>query len=576
MAQVKTSDVIKTTIPTTTVKTTIPTTTTKTTTPTTTTNTTIKTAPVVTSPTVKPSVVTSPVITAPVVTNPGVIKGSGTSSGGGSGTGGNSGGTSSPNTGNSTPTGTPTTPAPTNGNGGNGGFNPNFDEVSNAVDKLINNDLVKSLFTRQKTQKIEGSLGPNITIQKNIRLLLKDKELKPFFDKINISEDVFDDKNPDAKVLYYLPSSYQIRFYEEKKEYSFNVYYKTADASEGRVIATAQLFPNLEERDIQIAEKILRKELKKDIQLLPLPLNSTPKVSFENFLSTNYNISEADISTHAPTDIFEPITVSWKMDANSANNLVNLLTNNLEIPGNVYFSPNASSEGFKQIPVPFKIKFNDAKTFGTIQYITGEKSFDGTIKNTFEYPIIIESANILKEKGKSYEVQKFETKFQKILPNASIKLKDILQNASDLKDITDDDVAQLWFNYSTKGCNECDLGIQEKLLKGTSNKLVKRIEIQVLTPIRATGANSFRMLIKSIQGDPRGQSEVILPMITIKDDNVTLNGGELFVLNNDQPNFQYKIIRIDKDASKTESEWISSNDLLLVIGEKTITDLIKK
>jgi hypothetical protein len=473
------------------------------------------------------------------------------------------------------PASTPSTPvAPSGPLGDPKDRRPNFQEVSNAVDRLINNELVKSLFTRQKTVKIEGALGPNIQVQKNVRLLLKDRDLKPFFDKINISDEVFDDKNPDAKVIYYLPQSYHVRYEIEKKEYSFNVFYKTADASEGRVIATAQLYPNIVEQDILIAEKILRKELKKDIQLVPLPLNSTPKISFENFLSTNYNIPETDISTHAPTDIFDPITVSWKMDANSANNLVNLLTNNLEIPGNVYFSPN--TDGAKQIPVPFKIKFNDPDTFGNLQFIKDENTFSGTLKNDFEYPIVIESIYTLEEKGKSYEVNKFETKFSKIVPNASLTIKELLKDVSDAKAIMSKGVKQLWFGYSTKTCEECDLGIQEKLLKGTSNKLVKRIEIQVLTPIAATGANSFRLLIKSVQGDPRGSNEVIMPMITIKEDNIALNGGELFILNNDQPSFQYKLIRIDKDANKTESEWISTNDLLLIIGEKTVNDLIKK
>jgi hypothetical protein len=525
--------------------------------------------------TVNPAVISAPVIKSniPVVTGtiiPGVIKPPVS--------GGTTPATPTPTTPTpvtpTSPTGTPSTSTPTESNPGGGGFNPNFEEVSSAVDKLINNDLVKSLFTRQKTVKIEGALGPNVAVQKNVRLLLKDKELKPFFDKINISDEVFDDKNPDAKVIYYLPQSYQIKYSPEKKDYSFNVFYKTADASEGRVIATAQLYPNINEQDIQIAEKILRKELKKDVQLVPLPLNNTPKISFENFLQTNYNIAEADISTHAPTDIFEPITVSWKMDANSANNLVNLLTNNLEIPGNVYFSPN--TDGAKQIPVPFKIKFNDKDTFGTLQFVRDENTFAGVIKNTFEYPIVIESANILNEKGKNYEVKKFETKYSKLAPGASMNIKDILKEPKDSKEIQNDDAQQVWFSYSTKSCEECDLGIQEKLLKGTSNKLVKRIEIQVLTPISATGANSFRLLFKSVQGDPRGTNEVILPMVTIKEDNVALNGGELFILNNDQPSYQYKLIRIDKDASKSESEWIQTSDLLLIIGEKTVSDLIKK
>lgn len=525
--------------------------------------------------TVNPAVISAPVIKSniPVVTGtiiPGAVKPPVS--------GGTTPATPTPTTPTpvtpTSPTGTPSTSTPTESNPGGGGFNPNFEEVSSAVDKLINNDLVKSLFTRQKTVKIEGALGPNVAVQKNVRLLLKDKELKPFFDKINISDEVFDDKNPDAKVIYYLPQSYQIKYSPEKKDYSFNVFYKTADASEGRVIATAQLYPNINEQDIQIAEKILRKELKKDVQLVPLPLNNTPKISFENFLQTNYNIAEADISTHAPTDIFEPITVSWKMDANSANNLVNLLTNNLEIPGNVYFSPN--TDGAKQIPVPFKIKFNDKDTFGTLQFVRDENTFTGVIKNTFEYPIVIESANILNEKGKNYEVKKFETKYSKLAPGASMNIKDILKEPKDSKEIQNDDAQQVWFSYSTKSCEECDLGIQEKLLKGTSNKLVKRIEIQVLTPISATGANSFRLLFKSVQGDPRGTNEVILPMVTIKEDNVALNGGELFILNNDQPSYQYKLIRIDKDASKSESEWIQTSDLLLIIGEKTVSDLIKK
>jgi hypothetical protein len=96
--------------------------------------------------------------------------------------------------------------------------------------------------------------------------------------------------------------------------------------------------------------------------------------------------------------------------------------------------------------------------------------------------------------------------------------------------------------------------------------------VQVLTPLGYSGANSLKLMIRSKQGDPKGTSDVLLPILTVTKDNQTLAGGELFVAEGQDIQYQYQLALIQPDGETLMSEWVEASDPFIIVGE----DMIRK
>ncbi|MBT1709627.1 hypothetical protein KK062_15395 [Fulvivirgaceae bacterium PWU5] len=408
--------------------------------------------------------------------------------------------------------------------------------------------------------------GPNLTLGKDVSILLGGNGFEYFLDKLNIFREVYEDKNPNAGYFYYLPKSYNMKWDRGTGQYSFYVYYLSADAEgRGEVIVTAELTPGVSQDDIALAETLLSKKMKREIRLRPLPLRDTPKVSFGSAL-TNFDVKPESVSTNVPTDFLEPIIVSWKMERR-VDDLVGAMMNNIGLSGNVDFLPHA--EGDQAISVPVRLKVNDDKTFGKMEYTQADGLLNGFL-NPIDYPVVLRDLVVMRTKASkeltierialaSYEVAPQET-FSSFTPEEKDRV------------LSGNNITKLWAEYSIKPCSPCNEQVTQKILGGTSTSRVKGLEVQVLTPLGYSGANSLKLMIRSKQGDPKGTSEVMLPILTVTKDNQTLAGGELFVAEGEDLQYQYQLALIQPDGETLMSEWVDASDPFIIVGE----DMIRK
>lgn len=406
--------------------------------------------------------------------------------------------------------------------------------------------------------------GPDLELSKDITSFISGAGSDQLITKLNLFRELYQDKNPKSGYFYYLPKNYNLQWNAETGNYSFYIYYLSADQEgRGEVIITAELTPNISKDDIAVAEAILSKNLNKEVKLRPLPLKDTPKVSFGSSL-TNFDVKDESVQTNVPSDFLEPVIVSWKMERR-VDDFIGAMMNNIGVSGHIQFLPHG--EGEKLITVPVKLKINDPQTYGKMEY-TQASSFLNGFYNPIDYPLQLKNLVVLRSNtNKDYQIEtiplgNYQIEPQKLFSAFTQSEKDAILNG--------DVITRMWVDYSIKPCSTCNAAVQRKIMGGTSGNRVQKIELQILSPLEFSRANSLKLMIKSTQGDPNGTSDVLLPIINITKDNQTLSGGDLFVPEGATPAYQYQVVLIQADGSTVGSEWIDAKELFIVIGENTI------
>ncbi len=407
--------------------------------------------------------------------------------------------------------------------------------------------------------------GPDLSIGKDLSTLLDDNGYDLFLNKLNLFREVYEDQNPNSGYFYYLPASYNLNWDDKTGEYAFYVYYLAAnEEGRGDVVITAELTPSIKREDVELAESLLSKEYGREIKLRPMPLVSTPSVSFGNALSI-FDVDPSTVSTNIPTDFLQPIIVSWRM-GQRVDDLVGAMLNNTGIIGNVEFTPYSEIE--KSITVSSRLKVNDEQTYGVLEFENAASVLNG-LHNPTDYTLLLKNLVILREKSdKSLSIETLTLADYEVEPGKIFaSFTDAERNAL----LNGDLIKKLWLDYSLiRPCSSCDENVQEKILDGTSSSRINNIEIEILSPLEAAEASSMKVLIKSKQGDPNGENEVILPIVNITEDNQTLEGGEIFLGEGQNPDFEYQLVLIQPDGTVKSSDWIKSEELFIVIGEATI------
>jgi hypothetical protein len=231
------------------------------------------------------------------------------------------------------------------------------------------------------------------------------------------------------------------------------------------------------------------------------------------------------------------------------------------ITGKVVFNPFTEEPSPKQSDIVLKL--NDGDTYGVFEYSNAAEVING-INNPTDYPILLHHLVVLREKtDKSLYVEEISLNNYEVQP--SEYFGGMTQEEKNLL-IQGDIIKKIWLDYSLKQpCIECDDLVEDKILSGTSSARANAIEVTILNPIEHTDAYALKLYIKSVQGDPKGNSEVTYK-VDISEDNQVLSGGDLFFGESDEPSYEYQIVLIQQDGLVLTSEWILATALDLVIG----------
>ncbi|WP_340200871.1 hypothetical protein [Ascidiimonas sp. W6] len=408
-------------------------------------------------------------------------------------------------------------------------------------------------------------LGPDITKYEDLESVLEGDVYESFFEKLNVFRKLYKDKNPNSNVLYYFPAEYTLKWDKTSNEYAFNVYYMSSDEGSGSVLINAELTPHIGNKEIDLAESLLAKQLRKPIKLMPMDLRDVPKVAFGATL-TNFNVKEESINASVPSDYHKPIILDWRMDSN-VDDFVGAMLNNVGVNVNLEFRPYGDETTV--ISVPVNLEVNSPVTFGKIQFNTAAELRSGWT-NTLDYPVIPYNLVVLRKRGNNKYFENIPLTSDEIAVDGTFTPDAVTSNRLN----TGNPIQELWIDYSlNKDCNECNQEVKRKIIGGTSGSQISNVEIQVLNALEYADAHSMKLLIKSVQADPNGVNEITFPAINISEDNQALQGNQLFVPEDKELSFNYQVVMIMKDGKVRTSKWKESNTSLLVLGESQIDDL---
>ena len=415
--------------------------------------------------------------------------------------------------------------------------------------------IIKPIYIPQSGNNNAARKGVDISNYEDISVLLDRVAYKSFLEKLNISREIFPDKNKASNIYYYLPSTYTLKWDKNSGKYDFNIFYLSSQNGEnGDVLVKVKLVSNIKKEDLELAEKLLKAKMgNKNVKLMPFPVQGI-SIDFGSAL-TNFNVKPESVHINATSDYLQPIIVEWKMESNiddfvsamlsdfGLNAVVNLITddNNAKI-------------------VPLDLQISDPVTFGKLEIKSVRELHTGWT-NYLDYPVVLNKLNV-HYLNSSY-IDTFDITDGFVKPKE--KFRPAYKNLINPKRID-----RLWFDYTIQDCKECKENVRKKIIGGTSGSQITGLEIQILNIMEASGAYMYKLKIKSTQADPNGLSEIALPDITIKEDDQSFSGGKFYVPENEKLSYQYQLIQIMPDGRTTKSPWHKGDENLLVIGQNQL------
>jgi len=402
--------------------------------------------------------------------------------------------------------------------------------------------------------------GVNIDTYEDISDLLGDVKFESFLEKLNISREIFPDKNTASNYYYYLPSTYTLKWDRESGKYAFKIFYLSSENGEnGSVLIKVDLVSNINKKDLALAEKFLRSKLGNNkIELIPMPVQGV-SIDFGSAL-TNFSVKPESVSINATSDYLQPIVVEWKMES-KVDDFVSAMLSDFGLDAKVNF---LLEDGESVSSVPLNLQISDPITFGKLEVLNTNEIQTGWT-NYLDYPIVLKQ--LVTHKKNAIYLNIFNLDNAEVSPGETFPY-----THNDLNDAID----RMWLDYSILECKECKEVVRKKIIGGTSGSQITNLEIQILNLIETSEAYMFKLNIKSKQADPNGMTVVLQPAITIKEDDQNFSGGKYYVPENATLSYEYQLIQIMSDGQTFTSPWHKGDQSFLVIGASQLENIFKE
>ena len=391
---------------------------------------------------------------------------------------------------------------------------------------------------------------------------------------VNVYFQLYGDANLKSGYFYYLPKSYTLNRSSVNGYALYIRFLSSTSGSRGEAMVTAELTPNISNKDLVMAGKLLEADLKNKpglqfIDLVSAPLSQPPRISINQISS--FGIEENNVSVTRPSNMAEPITISWRMQ--NVENLMTALFETVGLRGNLFLTP--VGENMPEISIPFNIKLNSQNTFGKFELnpLTWRST---PWVNYTPYPVILKNVHIIKTNktgDNALTVYTWQTGNTEVPPGAQVNF-----DAADVPAWVDNhaSIQRIWLEYEVGACKFCDDKVENDMIGGAKGSRSRNLTFDVFDPLSYTEARLIKLRIRSVQADPNTRSKVNLPTLTISTDNITLDGGTIYVPEGSRPEFEYSLQLIMPDGTIHESDsWEVSDDPdTNIIGQALIRRLV--
>ena len=426
-----------------------------------------------------------------------------------------------------------------------------------------------------KEEKQKGAQGPSDNPISLWEGLASDVDFEFPHEITNIRLDIYPDKNPESGVFYYLPAAYHIRF-DEDKGHEFIIDYGTSSETEetGEVRMSGTLSPAIGLKEVEFVKALIEAYQKRNpgmkfTELRAVPTESSLEVNFSDELSM-YNIDQ--VSVNVASTIAAPLEVSWKTNRQTADDIVNSLKSNVGVRGKMIIKPQGSKMPDQEVPV--RITLADERTLGRFD-LDSKTWRHKKWRNITPYPVKLRYMHLLaieKVNGKTIPlIYSWDLNNQEIPSLAQVQFDgtsvpvwlDTYKKAE-----------RVWLDYTVVDCDPCEAEVLQEVVHATSRPSLQKIEFNVLEFFEEMEVEYIDVEVRSIQGDPQGNSLTTLPVIHIDGDAQKFYSTDLFIKEGDNPQFEYRLTLVLKNGRELISDqWMEKSSLRVPLGSYQISEI---
>jgi hypothetical protein len=403
-------------------------------------------------------------------------------------------------------------------------------------------------------------LVSDIAISRSISLELKDI--------LSIFEDVYQDKNPQSGIFYFLPRSYHLDW-NPAEGYAMRMLYNASskEGQAGEVLMTAQLSSGVDASEIQLARDLLTAAGHQVKALRAVPLAGPPEVSLSGGLKSLFNIPADRISSNPTSEALGEIDIAWSTDTVTKENIQLALTEEVGISGTVRFAPVGSPTRKPEIRI--RIAIADRETFGKFLWARGQNW-----KNTSAYPIRLKYLHALMIRNQKPVIYSWNLGNMDIVPEAQVQW-----DARWIPPLVEQEAKRVWLDYSVLGgCEPCDKKVIEAITSGVSSVSASPLVFETITPLADTGAYKLFVTVRSQYLNPRAREQRVLPALSMTKDEQEYRGDSVYLgsrsigeFTGSDPIFEYQITLVMRDGTTHQgATWIPSYNLRVAIGSAQI------
>lgn len=443
--------------------------------------------------------------------------------------------------------------------------------------ELLPNKNFKFVSGLKPEEKNRGAQGPSDQtidlldgLQGSNEITMNDRDVLG-----NIGRYVYQDKNPESGVLYYLSRSYHLDW-NKNDGYALRMLY-TASADEdeaGEVLMAMRLNSGIDSSDQRLVRDLVnaykaRYPSLKVSKVRPLPVTSGhPDVSLADDLGRHFNIPTDKVVANIVSDSLGQMDVSWVTDETTKENIELVLTEGIGINGTVEFNLESADVG--AVAIPADIKIASRGTFGEMRWRRGVDW-----RNDTPYPVRLKYLHALVIKGNKPTLYSWDLHDTKVSSLSKAKFDSRYVHSS-----IDNQAKRLWMDYEVMAdCDSCNRSVIKSITSGaTQTGSREEISLRSLTPFADTGAIEIGIRLRSNYFHPSDRDKKVSQQYILTGDGEEISGGKVYLVDRqlgeerpDDPLFEYQLELVMPDGMlHTANNWLPGNAVRVRIGSHQV------
>jgi hypothetical protein len=398
----------------------------------------------------------------------------------------------------------------------------------------------------------------------------------------NINVNVFADKNINSGVYYILPADYHLLWDPATNKgngYALSISYgKQGDpgvttGAEAPVRISAILTSGISIADRNFVKALLKARIANFKDLKYLPLRENIQTTFQNTLSSQFNVPADKISVNSSTDLNNNVTVAWLTNSDTKEFIQTVLTSGEGITASVILKPENQEILDQQIPA--NIALADNRSLGKMS-LEPNRWRTTEWQNRTSYPLTIKYLHVLKKSNQDNKpiIYSWAVNHMEVPPGGLVSF----DNNSVPKWLDADPSVVMWLNYSVKECTTCNDSVINAVTDGVVNSLSQQLQFVIAPAVYDTlKASYFTIVVRSRQGDPKGETiKELEPIKLTRDAAKEFYAGPIYIPKGSSPDFEYNIRMASEDGEFYLSDkWIRSTEKTVYLGKKEMKEIFR-